>query len=135
MHKLYAKADALSKEVIGAAIEVHRVMGPGLMESVYENCLKRELELRGISSAEQIAVAVEYKGIVFEDNLHCDLLVEDSLLVELKAVEVLHPVSKAQLLSYMRLLDVPVGLLINFHEALLKHGVQRLYLPGANLPQ
>ena len=132
MHKLYAKADALSKEVIGAAIEVHRVMGPGLIESVYEKCLQRELGLRGVRVAKQMAVTVEYKGLVFEDNLRCDLLVEDCLLVELKAVEVLHPVSKAQLLSYMRLLDVPVGLLINFHETLLKRGVRRLYLPGAN---
>ena len=134
MHKLYAKADALSKEVIGAAIEVHRVMGPGLIESVYEKCLQRELGLRGVRVAKQMAVTVEYKGLVFEDNLRCDLLVEDCLLVELKAVEVLHPVSKAQLLSYMRLLDVPVGLLINFHETLLKRGVHRLYLPGANRP-
>jgi GxxExxY protein len=132
MHALYTKADALSKEVIGAAIEVHRVLGPGLMESVYEKCLQRELELRGIKSAKQIAVTVEYKGLVFDDNLRCDLLVEECLLVELKAVETLHPISKAQLLSYMRLLNVPIGLLINFHEALLKQGVHRLYLPGSN---
>ncbi len=132
MHKLYAKADALSKGVIGAAIEVHRILGPGLMESVYEKCLQRELELRGITATKQMAVSVEYKGLVFEDNLRCDLLGDDCLLVEPKAVETLHPVSKAQLLSYMRLLDVPVGLLINFHEALLKQGVHRLVLPGAN---
>ena len=132
MHELYTKADALSKEVIGAAIEVHRVMGPGLIESVYEKCLQRELEFRGIKAAKQMAVSVEYKGLVFEDNLRCDLLVEECLLNELKAVETLHPVSKAQLLSYMRLLNVPVGLLINFHEALLKQGVHRLVLPGAN---
>ena len=132
MHELYTKADALSKEVIGAAIEVHRVMGPGLIESVYEKCLQRELELRGIKAAKQMAVSVEYKGLVFEDNLRCDLLVEGCLLIELKAVETLHPVSKAQLLSYMRLLNIPVGLLINFHEALLKQGVHRLVLPGAN---
>lgn len=132
MHELYAKADALSKEVIGAAIEVHRVMGPGLIESVYEKCLQRELELRGIKAAKQMAVSVEYKGLVFKDNLRCDLLVEECLLIELKAVETLHPVSKAQLLSYMRLLNVPIGLLINFHEALLKQGVHRLVLPGAN---
>ena len=111
MHVLYAKADALSREVIGAAIEVHRVMGPGLIESVYEKCLQRELELRGLKVAKQMSVTVEYKGLVFEDNLRCDLLVEDCLLVELKAVETLHPVNKAQLLSYMRLLDVPIGLL------------------------
>lgn len=132
MHELYTKADAMSKEVIGAAIEVHRVMGPGLIESVYEKCLQRELELRGIKAAKQMVVSVEYKGLVFEDNLRCDLLVEECLLIELKAVEALHPVSKAQLLSYMRLLNVPVGLLINFHEALLKQGVHRLVLPGAN---
>ena len=79
-----------------------------------------------------MTVSVEYKGLVFEDNLRCDLLVADCLLMELKAVETLHPVTKAQLLSYMRLLNVPVGLLINFHEALLKQGVHRLVLPGAN---
>jgi GxxExxY protein len=90
--------------------------------------------LRGIKAAKQMAVTVEYKGLVFEDNLRCDLLIEDCLLIELKAVETLHPVSKAQLLSYMRLLDVPIGLLINFHEALLKQGVHRLYLPGSNQP-
>ena len=134
MHALFAKADALSKDVIGAGIEVHRVLGPGLMESVYEKCLQRELELRGIKAAKQVAVAVEYKGLVFDDTLRCDLLVEDCLLVELKAIEALHPVSKAQLLSYMRLLNVPIGLLINFHEALLKQGIHRLYLPGANQP-
>lgn len=132
MHKLYTKADALTREVIGAAIEVHRVMGPGLIESVYEQCLERELELRGITATKQMAVCVEYKGLVFEDTLRCDMLVEGCLLAELKAVETLHPVTKAQLLSYMRLMDVPVGLLINFHETLLKQGVHRLYLPGAN---
>jgi len=134
MHTLFAKADALSKDVIGAAIEVHRVLGPGLMESVYEKCLQRELELRGIKASKQIAVTVEYKGLVFDDNLRCDLLVEECLLLELKAVETLHPVSKARLLSYLRLLNVPIGLLINFHEALLKQGVHRLCLPGANQP-
>lgn len=132
MHEFFARADALSKEVIGAAIEVHRVMGPGLIESVYEKCLQRELELRCISVTKQMAVSIKYKGLVFEDNLRCDLLVADCLLVELKAVETLHPVNKAQLLSYMRLMNVPVGLLINFHEALLKQGVHRLVLPGAN---
>ncbi|MEX1044569.1 MAG: GxxExxY protein [Chthoniobacterales bacterium] len=132
MHVLYAKADALSREVIGAAIEVHRIMGPGLIESVYERCLKRERELRGIRATKQMAVSVEYKGLVFEDNLRCDLLIEGCLLVELKTVETLHPVNKAQLLSYMKLLDVPVGLLMNFHEPLLKQGIHRLVLSGAN---
>jgi GxxExxY protein len=130
MHSLYEKADRLSSEVIGAAIEVHRNKGPGLIESIYERCLLRELELRSIPATTQKIVRVEYKGLVFDEPLRFDLLVDDCLLVELKAVEVLHPFSKAQLFSYMKLLDVPIGLLINFHELVLKNGIFRMILPG-----
>ena len=130
MHPLYEKADRLSSEIIGAAIEVHRNKGPGLIESIYERCLLRELELRSIPAKTQKIVHVEYKGLVFEEPLRFDLLVDDCLLVELKAVEVLHPFSKAQLFSYMKLLDVPIGLLINFHELVLKNGIFRMILPG-----
>jgi len=130
MHSLYEKADRLSREVIGAAIEVHRNKGPGLIESIYESCLLRELELRSIPAKTQKIVPVEYKGLVFDEPLRFDLLVDDCLLVELKAVEVLHPFSKAQLFSYMKLLDVPIGLLINFHELVLKNGISRMILPG-----
>jgi GxxExxY protein len=130
MHPLYKKADRLSSEVIGAAIEVHRNKGPGLIESIYERCLLRELELRSIPAKAQKIVHVEYKGLVFDEPLRFDLLVDDCLLVELKAVEVLHPFSKAQLFSYMKLLDVPIGLLINFHELVLKNGISRMILPG-----
>ena len=122
MHPLFEKADRISREVIGAAIEVHRYKGPGLMESIYERCLLRELELRSIPSTTQKMIRVEYKGLVFDELLRFDILVDDCLLVELKAVEILHPVSKAQLFSYMRLLNIPVGLLINFHEPMLKMG-------------
>ncbi len=101
MHPLYEKADDLSGEVIGAAIEVHRHKGPGLIESIYERCLLRELELRSIPATTQKIVCVEYKGLVFDEPLRFDLLVDDCLLVELKAVELLHPSSKAQLFSYM----------------------------------
>jgi GxxExxY protein len=128
---LYEKADRLSSEVIGAAIEVHRNKGPGLIESIYQRCLLRELELRSISATTQKIVRVEYKGLVFDEPLRFDLLVDGCLLVELKAVEVLHPYSKAQLFSYMKLLDIPVGLLINFHEPILKNGIFRMILPGA----
>ena len=131
MHPLYEKADRLSSEVIGAAIEVHRNKGPGLIESIYERCLLRELELRSIPATTQKIVRVEYKGLVFDEPLRFDLLVDDCLLVELKAVEVLHPYSKAQLLSYMKLLDIPIGLLINFHEPIPKNGIFRMILPGA----
>ena len=130
MHPLYEKADRLSSQVIGAAIEVHRNKGPGLIESIYERCLLRELELRSIPAMTQKIVRVEYKGLVFDEPLRFDLLVDDCLLVELKAVEVLHPFSKAQLFSYMKLLDVPIGLLINFHEMVLKNGIFRMILPG-----
>ena len=132
MHPLYEEADKLSSEVIGAAIEVHRDKGPGLIESIYERCMLREVELRSIPATIQKLVRVEYKGLVFDEPLRFDLLVDDCLLVELKAVDILHPSSKAQLFSYMKLLDIPIGLLINFHEPLLKNGISRMILPGAN---
>ena len=132
MHPLYEKADALSRKVIGAAIEVHRHKGPGLIESIYEQCLLRELELRSIPAATQKIVRVEYKGLVFDEPLRFDLLVDNCLLVELKAVELLHAPSKAQLFSYTKLLDIPIGLLINFHEPVLKNGIFRMILPEAN---
>jgi GxxExxY protein len=100
-------------EVIGAAIEVHRHKGPGLIESIYERCLLRELELRSIPATTQKIVRVEYKGVVFDEPLRFDLLVADCLLVELKAIEILHPAS-------------------NFHELVLKNGISRMILPGAN---
>ena len=131
MHPLYEKADRLSREVIGAAIEVHRQQGPGLIESIYERCLLRELDLRSIPPTTQKIVRVEYKGLVFDEPLRFDLLVDNCLLVELKAVEVLHPSSKAQLFSYMKLLDIPIGLLVNFHQPVLKNGICRMILPGA----
>jgi GxxExxY protein len=132
MHPLYQKADKLTSEVIGAAIEVHRHRGRGLIESTYERCMLRELGLRSIPATTQKLVRVEYKGLVFDEPLRFDVLVDDCLLVELKAVEILHPSSKAQLFSYMKLLDIPIGLLINFHVPILKNGISRMILPGAN---
>jgi GxxExxY protein len=129
---LYSKADKLSHELIGAAIEVHRQKGSGLIESIYERCLIRELQLRSIPATSQKVVRVEYKGIVFDEPLRFDLLVDECLLVELKAVETIHPSSKAQLFSYMKLLNVPLGLLMNFHEPVLKNGVVRMILHRAN---
>ena len=134
MHPLFQKADQLSHTIIGAAIEVHRLKGPGLIESIYEKCLMRELELRQLTAVNQQIVRVEYKGLVFEEPLRFDVLVEDCLLLELKSVQEVLPVHKAQLLSYMKLLDVPVGLLINFHELKLADGIHRMILPGANQP-
>lgn len=135
MHPLYQDADRLSRQVIGAAIEVHRLKGPGLLESIYERCLLRELELRSIAAVTQKVARIEYKGFTFEEPLRFDVLVNESLLVEIKAVETVHPFSKAQLFSYMKLLDIPLGLLMNFHEPVLKNGISRLILPGAASPE
>lgn len=134
MHPLFETADRVSHEVIGGAIEVHRDKGCGLLESIYERCLTHELSLRGIQWVNQKAVRIEYKGMEFEEPLRFDILVEDCLLIENKCVERVLPIHKAQLLSYMRLLDVPLGLLINYHETVLRRGIVRMMLPGANCP-
>jgi GxxExxY protein len=132
MHPNFAKAAGLTETIIGAAIEVHRDKGPGLIESIYEWCLTKELELRGLSCITQRMVVIEYKGFKREDPLRFDVLVEGCVLVEAKAVQEVIPVHKAMLMSYMKLLNVPIGLIINFHEAKLVDGVHRLMLPGAN---
>src|SRR5258708_6511692 len=132
MHPLFEKASSLTETIIAAAIEVHRDKGPGLIESIYEWCLIKELELRGLTCISQKEVVVEYKGFTKEEPLRFDVLVEGCVFVEVKAVEKVHPINKAQLLSYMKLLDVPLGLLINFHELKVTDGISRLMLPGAN---
>ena len=133
MHPLFGKASGLTESIIGAAIEVHRDKGPGLIESIYEWCLTKELELRGLSFTSQKIVVIDYKGFKRQEPLRFDLLVEGCVLVKAKAVERILPIHKAQLLSYMKLLNVPIGLLINFHQMKLIDGVSRLILPGANL--
>jgi GxxExxY protein len=132
MHPKYDRAHELSREVIGAGVEVHRVLGPGLLESIYERCLRRELELRGLAVLRQQEVEINYKGFVFTEELRFDLLVDGCLLVEVKATQEVHPIYKAQLLSYMKLLDVPLGLLMNFHEERLVDGVSRMMLREAS---
>jgi GxxExxY protein len=132
MHPLFEKASGFTESIIGAAIEVHRDKGPGLIESIYEWCLAKEFELRGLPCLSQKLVVIAYKGFTREEPLRFDMLVADCVLVEAKAVDKILPVHKAQLLSYMKLLDVPIGLLINFHEMKLTDGVHRLMLPGAN---
>ena len=133
MHSRFAQANGMTHDIINAAIEVHRTMGPGLLESIYEWCLTKELELRGFPVRNQRTVMIRYKEFQREDPLKFDLLVADCLLVEVKAVAAVHPIHKAQLLSYMKLLDVPLGLIINFNVLKLTDGVSRLILPGANL--
>jgi len=132
MHPHFQRADELSRRVIGAAIEVNRLKGPGLIESIYEKCLMRELFLQTIPATQQVVVPVEYKGVIFDEPLKLDVFVDDCLIVELKAVTEVLPIHKAQLLSYMKLMDVPLGLLINFHEMRLVDGVHRMVLQGAD---
>src|SRR2546423_571595 len=133
MHLLYQKASGLTETIIAAAIEVHRNKGPGLIESIYEWCLLKELGLGGLKCVNQKVVLIDYKGFTREEPLRFDVLVEECVLVEAKAVEKILPLHKAQLLSYMKLLGVPLGLLINFHEMKVTDGISRLILPGANL--
>ena len=126
------RANAWSQLVIGAAIEVHRNKGPGLIEEIYKKCLGRECELRNIPYVKELRVFLEYKGLVFEESLRLDILIDDVLILELKAVEKVQPIHKAQLLSYMKLLNKPVGLLINFHELVLKDGIHRMVLKNGD---
>ena len=120
--------DPRTGAIIAAAIEVHRSLGPGLLESVYEECLCRELELRGIPFARQVAIPIEYKGVRSECGYRIDVLVQDEVVVEIKAMEAIHPVHQAQLLTYMKLSGKKVGLLINFCVPVLKDGITRRVL-------
>jgi GxxExxY protein len=121
-----ARAQEVSGQTIGAAIEVHRQLGPGLLESVYGACLSDELRFRGIDHRQEVAVPVAYRGRTLDVGHRIDLLVEDLVIVELKAVERLEPVHQAQLLSYLRLSGRWLGLLVNFHTAVLTHGLRRV---------
>jgi GxxExxY protein len=132
MHPDFAKAAGLTGIIIGAAMEVHRDKGPGLIESIYEWCFERELEIIKVRFVTQKLVTVRYKGFTREEPLRFNILVEGCVLVEVKAVAQILPIHKAQLMSYLRLLEVPLGLLINFHELKLANGINRLMLPGAN---
>ena len=118
----------LTEVVIGCAIEVHRTLGPGLLESAYEICLCRELSLHGIAFQRQVAIPMEYKGVILDCRYRADLVVAFKILVEIKAVDQLASIHEAQLLSYLKLTGLKVGLLINFNERVLTHGVRRKVL-------
>ena len=120
--------DELSNKVIGAAIEVHRHLGPGLLESTYEKCLAHELELAGVPFKRQAPLPVRYKGIELDCGYRVDLLVGNELIVELKSVQDVIPIHEAQLLTYMKLAGIGVGLLINFNVEILRKGLQRFVL-------
>ena len=118
--------DSLTYKIIGCAMEVYKQLGPGLLESVYEQALVHELKLNDIPVDSQVEVKVNYKGINITDNLRLDLLVDDSVIVELKSVEELKPIHHKQLLTYLRLMNKKVGLLINFNTDDLMDGIKRI---------
>ena len=118
----------LTDAIIGAAMEVHRTLGPGLLESTYEMCLCRELAIRGIPFERQVPIAVEYKGVKLDCGYRADIVINSSILVEIKAIDSLLPIHDAQLLSYLKLGGWKIGLLINFNVELLKHGLRRRVL-------
>jgi GxxExxY protein len=116
----------LTQEIIGAAIKIHRKLGPGLLESAYEACMAHELQNLGRRVERQKAVPLIYEGVKLDCGFRADLIIEGRVAVELKCKEALHPVDEAQLLSHLRLLNLPIGLLINFHVMVLKDGIKRL---------
>jgi GxxExxY protein len=122
------KDDPLTGEIIGAAIEVHKALGPGLLESAYERCLARELELRGLRVERQVEIGLEYKGERLDCVYRMDLVVEGGVLIEIKAVEKLLPIHDAQVLTYLRLTGLRKALLLNFNTPYLRGGIKRLVL-------
>jgi GxxExxY protein len=123
-----ADINEVSGAVIGAAIAVHRALGPGLLESVYQKCLRHELTLRGVPVECEVNVPVCYKGITIDCGYRLDMLVKKQVVVELKAVETIHPLHEAQLMSYLRLGGWQVGLLINFNVPILRDGIRRVVM-------
>jgi GxxExxY protein len=120
------KLNEITEKIIGTAIEVHRVLGPGLLESSYEECLAREFELREINFERQKPLPIVYKDLKLECGYRLDFLVENQIIVELKSVDEINPIFLAQVLTYLRLLDKQVGLLINFNVPVLKNGIKRI---------
>jgi len=125
---MFTHVNVLTKEIIGAAIEVHRNLGPGLLESAYQQCLARELQLKEIPCRYEWPVPLDYKGLRMKCGYRVDLLVADAVVVETKSIEAIAPVHEAQLLTYMRLGGWKVGLLINFNVLVLKNGIRRKVL-------
>ena len=126
--KLPDETERIVTEIVDAAFQVHKALGPGLLESVYQACMSREFSRRGIEVEREVSIPVVYDGLRLESGLKLDFLVAQEIVLELKAVDVMLPVHKAQVLSYMRLANKRIGLLINFHVPLIRDGIKRLVL-------
>ena len=128
--RVAADAEGIAAQIVDAAILVHRELGPGLLESVYHTCLKYELESRNLSVRSEIEIPVRFKDVCLECGFRADLIVGDKILIELKAVETLLPIHKAQLITYLKLTRLDLGFLINFNVPLLKDGLHRFVHPN-----
>lgn len=124
----YSEYDSLTAQVLGAAIEVHKVLGPGLLESTYQKCLLFELKQQKLLVKSEVSLPINYKGINFDYGYRIDILVENKIVLELKTVEAFTSVHSAQVLTYMKLGNHPVGYLLNFHVTMLKKGIKRFIL-------
>ncbi|MGA3006315.1 MAG: GxxExxY protein [Opitutaceae bacterium] len=124
------RAEEIAKLTIDAAIRVHRELGPGLLESVYQYCLVYELTQIGIPVQSEVPISIRYRNLNFDAAFRADLILDDRILIELKAVEILLPVHKAQIITYLKLACLPLGLLINFNVSLLKDGLHRIIHPS-----
>jgi len=132
---MHTRINDISSAIIGAAIEVHRILGPGLLESAYEQSLAHELSLRQIPFERQKQLQLDYKGMRLDCGYRLDFLVEDLVVVEIKAIDILLPIHQAQLLSYLKLGGWKLGLLINFHASLLREGIKRVVLGLEEVPK
>jgi GxxExxY protein len=124
--------EALTEQIIGSAMEVHKALGPGLLESVYEECLCHELYLRGLRFQRQVTVPIIYKGVSLDCGYRLDLIVEDIIILDLKCVERVLAIHEAQLITYLKLLDKPVGFIINFNVSILRQGIVRKVFDSAS---
>jgi GxxExxY protein len=120
--------EELTEQIIGAFIEVHRELGPGLLESAYEKCVRHELELRGFTVRTEVPLPVVYKDIQLECGYRIDLVVNDTVIVEIKTVDKLIPVHEAQLLTYLKLSGIRIGLLVNFHSSVIRNSIKRMVI-------
>ena len=126
--KTTKREEDLAKEIVDAAYLVHKQLGPGLLEKIYEVCFCHELSKKGINTRRQVSVPIQYDGITFEEGLRLDVLVEEMIVCELKAVDTFNPVWKAQIISHLRLTKKQLGFLINFNVSLIKDGIQRIII-------
>ena len=117
--------EVVAKEIVDSAFKIHKSFGPGLLEKIYESCLEHELKKRGLKVERQLIIPVEYDGLILNEGFRLDLLVENQIIIELKAIETHNKLWEAQIISYLKLLQMPLGFLINFNTPLIKNGIKR----------